>query len=700
MSDADKIKSLAANGLKNPEIAGILGRPLSPAELTVAEKYRGLGKLKRRRDRGRKSSSQYVAEHDQRARSIERRTCEDPKRRNRLEKDTEKWLRFYLAEAYPLPFGKPHRDIMTKADYAITTGGRAAVGAPRGTGKSTLLWGITLKAALQGRIRFPAYVPWSSKDMKKALRFFRNALCNNNQLDADYPEYTAPFAYAKGVAQRVSACYWKDTQQPTGALLNISSGLIVFPDSRGAIGSATVNGNPRGLNHATESGVVLRPDLVLIDDPQDRDVAKSPTLTQNTIEMIDADVMGMAGPDRILPALMACTITMRGDVADHYLHDPGWDSLCVPQILGWPKNRKLWDEWNDVRIDGEHGKDHGKAARAFYRKHKMALTNGMEVSWPARYDKSRKQPDALFSAMHDFYTLGEDAFMAERQNNPTQKEHSIYILTPRVIESRATEIQPGLVPDWSHMIVAATDVNSSYALTTTVVAFGPNQRSHVAWYGLFKTTPMPVPKGSTEIETRRIIYEALAVHGGQLAGLPCRPNHWVIDGGGSPESTVIDFTANAPKICGLQASCYFGRGWRTYRPTTKATYRLTVGEQFHRVIERRDRQWVIANADYWREIAQRGWTGSPGSPGSCSLPSGRHDDFSIQVSREQLAGKSEVGGRTVWVWNTAPGPHDYGDCMTMAYMGAAMNGIGTGGQTKPKSDGKARVLIRKPSQRR
>jgi hypothetical protein len=67
------------------------------------------------------------------------------------------------------------------------------------------------------------------------------------------------------------------------------------------------------------------------------------------------------------------------------------------------------------------------------------------------------------------------------------------------------------------------------------------------------------------------------------------------------------------------------------------------------------------------------------------------------VTREQLAGKDDVGGRTVWVWNTAPGPHDYGDCMHMAYMGAAVQGIGTGGQVVKQAATKCNVLISRPS---
>ena len=98
----------------------------------------------------------------------------------------------------------------------------------------------------------------------------------------------------------------------------------------------------------------------------------------------------------------------------------------------------------------------------------------------------------------------------------------------------------------------------------------------------------------------------------------------------------------------------------------------------------------------WREVAQRGWTGEPGAPGSCSLPAGNHADFATQVTREQLAGKDDIGGKQVWVWNTAPGPHDYGDCMQMVYMAAASVGIGTGGM-KPQP--RRYVETRKPKVR-
>jgi hypothetical protein len=239
----------------------------------------------------------------------------------------------------------------------------------------------------------------------------------------------------------------------------------------------------------------------------------------------------------------------------------------------------------------------------------------------------------------------------------------------------------GVVPEWAHKIVAATDINPSYGLTTAVLAFGRDQVATVLRYWVHARAPLPISGDATPNEQRRAITVALADLGRDLSALQAsRPNHWIIDGGGTPESTVVDFCHNAPRVCGIQATTYFGRGWRQYRMTAK--HKIAPGEQMHRVIERFDRQWLIVHADYWREVAQRAWLTNPGAPGSCSLPPGRHDEFAEQICREQLEEKSERNGRVEWYWPPPRGKHDYGDCMTMAYAGAAMLGIGTGDAVK------------------
>ena len=112
-------------------------------------------------------------------------------------------------------------------------------------------------------------------------------------------------------------------------------------------------------------------------------------------------------------------------------------------------------------------------------------------------------------------------------------------------------------------------------------------------------------------------------------------------------------------------------------------------------------EWPIGrglayNADYWREISQRGWLGSVGAPGTCSIYAGHHRDFAEQCSREKLVEKLEGKAGMYWRWNSAPGKHDYGDALTMAYVAAAWQGIGTSGPPKRrryKERRKAKVPI-------
>jgi hypothetical protein len=606
---------------------------------------------------------------------------EDPARRRRLEKDPQKWLKHYMPQTYTRRFEQPQKEIIAGAMEAQTTGGRFVVAAERGIGKSSILWGVVLYLALSGREIYPVCVPWADKALKRAFRFWKMALCFNEQLAADYPEFCGPFRHAKGIAQRVMTTTWRDGPNEgklTGAQLTVGEGMIVLPDQRGCIGGSTINGNVRGLNHPQEDGTVLRPSIILLDDVQDRKTAKSAIQAQDTIDVINGDVAGCGAAGEDLPMLMSGNCILPDDVMAHYLGNPEWSGLRIPCILQWPqgwgneksKCKTLWAEWLEKS-------QNGGGEGAFFRKHRKEMIRGMKLSAPSAFRRKERSADTKYAAMKIYFKMGHDAFMAERQQNPERRSYSVYVLTPELVKSREDKGRAvAMVPEWTHKIVAATDVNPSYALTTTVTAYGQNQAAAVLWYGLHKMR-QPVTKEMTVAQSKAIIYEELARHGAEIAALPCRPNVWIIDGGGSPEGTVIQVAAHAPRICGLEGACAFGRGWKTYRPTAK--HKVVVGEQFHRVVERRDRQWIIWNADYWREIAQKGWTAAPGAPGSCSLPKGRHDDFAAQICREQLRGKDDVGGRTVWVWDTAPGPHDYGDCMGMSYMGAALIGIGTGG---------------------
>jgi hypothetical protein len=218
------------------------------------------------------------------------------------------------------------------------------------------------------------------------------------------------------------------------------------------------------------------------------------------------------------------------------------------------------------------------------------------------------------------------------------------------------------------------------------------------WYGIHNDPPLPCSQDDSPAVISRAVKEALAAHGAQLAAQSFRPAQWVIDGGGTPQNTVIDFAAVSAKACGLQALCAFGRDTRQYRAAGRKGQHIVARENCHMVQESMSRRWLVFNADAWREAQQKGWTTAPALPGSCSLFEGYHEEFAMLVASEQLSWKQETPAGLRYEWHTMPGRHDFGDCMTMAFAAAAFGGIGTGGRVEPKaSTGPARVLVYRPS---
>jgi hypothetical protein len=650
-------------------------------------------------------------------------TPEEDARRRKLEKDPAKWLAYYCEDRFPLPFGDVHREIITACIRAMTQGTSITVAAPRGFGKTAVVWGMALYGVLTGLCRFPVVIGWKASAGAELLDQWLQALSNNERLAAAYPCQCQPFQDStasnrlKGILRSISP------EEKAGCDVRKGRGTVLLPDvdegadpncliknprkmKQVALAGASMNGSIKGLNIGLLSGESLRPDIVLMDDPQDEQTADSEILVKKVVKKIDYGIRSLSGPRRRLTVMATVTCVNIGDVSEHLLTRPGTEVIKTGQITSWPdgwdddksESRKAWNAWNEARLAGLEKLDGGKAARKYYKDNKIELTKGMSVSWRERYhagDGLRVgDPDAIYAAMWDFYDLGEFAFMAERQNQPIKEGITIYNLTVKTITDRTDPTrEPGVVPDWALRVLAISDINPSYAISSVVLAFGPDQRSAVLWYG---THPLHCAKELTDAEKKSEVMNQLASHGRNLASLPCRPHGWMIDGGGTPENTVIDFGANSIRICGIPAIAAFGRGGKAYRHPLRKETGITPHEQAYTKRANASKQWVIWNADYWREQSQRAWTGTLGAPGSCDLPRGSHREFAEQIVSEQLIGKVELNSRMVYDWKHTPNvPHDYGDCMAMGYCFAAVQGIGTGGGQPRPPKKKANVIIRR-----
>jgi hypothetical protein len=556
------------------------------------------------------------------------------------------------------------------------------------THNSAILWGMILYLALSGRQRYPVCVPWADKALKRAFRFWKNALCYNDALGADYPEFCAPFRHSRGVPQRVMTCCWRDTSQPCGAQLTVGEGMIVLPDRLGCIGGSTINGNIRGLNHPQDDGTVLRPTIALLDDVQDRQTAKSPVQVADTCAIIDGDVGGCGDPGRDLPMLMACNCIAPQDLSEHYLSHPEWHALRVPCIEAWPEGwadeksrcRELWADWHERFLAG-------RGDKSFYRKNKREMTRGMKLSAPAAFTGSDQCPDAFYGVMRMYYRMGHEAFMAERQQQPVDAVNLAgpYLISPPMILSRRNGLAPMQVPDWCAIRLASTDINPSYAFSTVLPGFGIDQTAALLWHGLH---PLAIRSDLPAPEFARQLFGQLTAHGRFLASLPCKPEAWGIDAGGTQFDAVVRFASESVSLCGIQAYAMTGRGVKAYKPYGKTAIQAQIREQCHGCMDQKEGRrirWVAWNSDYWKEITQRAWLGEVGSPGSISIPTGDHSELAAQICNERLLGKGEVGGMMMWNWKRLPGRNDFGDAMAQSYALAAYVGIGTGGRvTRPQ----------------
>ena len=603
-------------------------------------------------------------------------------RRNGLEKNTAAWLRYYFPRIFRLPFGSVHGEIISAVDYTLTTGGRCCVAGPRGTGKSYLLDGLALKALVERRCRFPVVIPWDAKGLKKALGFWQKAFCFNERFANDYSEFCHPFTACKGSSQKCLTLL-DDDRRPYGARLLISEGLIVLPDSLGVIGGSTINGNPLGLHHTTDNGEGLRPDCVLIDDPQDAETAHSPIQIQDTIALIDKDISGMSGPDTPMPMMMACTVKQRGDVAEHYLKsDSGWRAVRIAQVLTWPENMALWEEWFKVFQAGEERQDGGKAGVTHYKKNKDALIKGMTVSWEHRYTK--KQPDAYYAAMFDFYRMGRAAFMAERQGEPVEAISSQFELSSDTIIKHTVTIPRLSMPDAATVFAGHCDINRN-GLHWCLSAFDQSMTGHCVAYGKHPQQGDLWQKNAPELNRKQAIFAGLKQLCDQILQTnfsgPLRLSLLLVDLS-YERDVVMRFCAQArypfrilPSAGRAAHKYYVSKARLIGRPFENCHVEKAANGSGH---------YLVFNADIWRETAQRAFLAVVGAPGGYTLyhvdDPRSHKTFADEIVAEKLTNKYETDHGLRWEWGKRPGDqNDYGDALSGSWVAAAACGLSASG---------------------
>ncbi|NOX52998.1 MAG: hypothetical protein GXP27_00885, partial [Planctomycetes bacterium] len=327
-----------------------------------------------------------------------------PRVRAASERSLERFCRWYLTETFSLPFSDDHRKVIAAIERCIEGGGQFVYAMPRGSGKTSLLEAATLWAILSGRRRAVALIGPDEQHATERAQNLRAAIEYNDRLAQDWPEVCHGVRCLRGVGQRRLLYRGKPVRyELSGKRLvlarlgdrGIETGAVVW--------CAGVTGQIRGMAYRGPDGRVWRPQVIIVDDPQTDESARSPAQTASREAILTGAVLGLAGPGKRPAVIVAGTVIEADDLMDRLFDretHPDWHGERLALVYRWPDRGDLWDEYLAIRRRALRRGGSGAAATKFYRAHREEMDRGAKVAWPERYD-----PVTELSAIQHAYNL-------------------------------------------------------------------------------------------------------------------------------------------------------------------------------------------------------------------------------------------------------------------------------------------------------
>jgi len=415
----------------------------------------------------------------------------DAARKQACELDFKRFCETYFSETFTLPWSPAHLRIIEKIQQAVLEGGLFAVATPRGFGKTTLCEIACIWAVLYGHRDFVCLIGADENHAASMLSSIKIELEANDRLLEDFPEAVYPIHKLEGIHNRCAGQLFQGKR----TYIVWTSKEIVLPTIPGSKASGAVikttgiTGSFRGMKHKKPDGSTIRPSLVVIDDPQTDESAKSASQCAAREAILSGAVLGLAGPGKKISGILPCTVIYPGDLADTILDrqkHPEWNGERIKMLTSFPKNMKLWEEYAEIRAESLRNGSDGAEATEFYRKHQAEMDAGAEVSWPERHN-----PDEISGIQHamNLYFRDQYAFFAEYQNEPLRdSREDEEELTADAILNKLNNLRKNEVPASCTHLTAFIDVQQNL-LFYMVVAWEENFTGYVIDYGTFPEQP-------------------------------------------------------------------------------------------------------------------------------------------------------------------------------------------------------------------
>jgi hypothetical protein len=638
----------------------------------------------------------------------------NPERKARAAADFQYFCESYFPLTFHLPWSPDHLKVIAKIEQAVLRGGLFAMATPRGFGKSSLCECACIWAVLNGHREFVCLIGSDEGHAMDMLDSIKMELDGNDLLLEDYPEVVYPIQCLDGIANRCNGQLYKGVRTHIGW----TAREIVLPTMPGSVASAAIikvagiTGRIRGMKYKRSDGHTVRPSLVVLDDPQTDESARSLSQCATREGILAGAILGLAGPGKKISGIMPCTVIRPGDMADNILsreRHPEWNGERTKMVYSFPSDERLWQRYGELRAESLRAHGDIRLATEFYVAHRDAMDDNAKIAWPERFNHDEES--AIQHAMN-LKLQDEAAFFAEYQNEPLPTDAGTDDeLTPDQIAGKTNRMQRRVIPIGCNHVTMFIDVQANL-LFFVVAAWEDDFTGYVVDYGAFPDQKRPFFTLRDARNTLALVTKASGLEGSIYAGLEQLTQEylgreWKRDDGamlrierclvdanwGSSTDVVYQFCRQSAHASVIMPSHgrFVGASSQPFSEyKRKPGDRLGHNWRMPNVHGKRAVRHVVYDTNYWKSFIHARLAVTMGDKGCLSLfgdSPDQHRLFAEHLSAEYRV-KTEGRGRTVDEWKMRPerGDNHWFDCLVGCSVAASIQGAvlaGTGSVAPP-----------------
>jgi hypothetical protein len=471
---------------------------------------------------------------------------------------------------------------------------------------------------------------------------------------------------------------------------------------------AGIEGQIRGMKYKTADGRTIRPDLMILDDPQTDESARSVSQNNHRERTIAKAVLGAKGPKTKISAIMPCTVIEPGDFIDTILDrqkNPQWNGIRTKLLYEFPANMKLWERYRDIRADSMRAGGGGREATEFYRENRAAMDEGARAAWAERYGPD--EISAVQNAMN-WWLTDAAAMMAEGNNDPIRPTSTGPAdLTAGQIAAKLNRLARRTVPLGCDHLTAFVDVQGSL-LYWMVCGWGADFSGAIIDYGTF---PDQGRDYFSLRDAKRTLAEAFPGHGMEAAilaglgaitdqlcgsawrredGAELRIARLMIDANWGESTDIVFQFARTTKYAGVVMPCHGRFVGASTRPLNAMAKKD--GDQLGLnwripAAPKRAIRYALFDANYWKSFAMQRLATALGDRGSLSLFGDREGEHRLLAEHLTAEKRTQVTAkeRTVDEWKLPPNKPDnhWFDCLTGNAVAGSILGATLIGEARP-----------------